>query len=177
MYAAQHTAAALRRLRTSGRSESPTPGHMGRASAKIESAGGGGAKQRSEGSLPVTPREYAESYMRTLHQSRRASDRALHSHGRSLCLEMKFDQDVTVPGASTTGPNHRKSDRCRDPGKPQADRRSSPAETHARTPCTPAFRDQVLPALLEAGLILLMTVAALGLLAGYVLMFNSFHNR
>ena len=82
----------------------------------------------------------------------------------------------------------------------QADRRSSPAQTVctavrrvsvspqvmnkdqeiaaiALTACTPAVRDQVLPALLDAGLILLMTVAALGLLAGYVLMCNSFRKR
>ena len=38
-----------------------------------------------------------------------------------------------------------------------------------------AVRDQVVPALLQAGLILLMTIAALGLLAGYVLVFKSFH--
>ena len=252
MDAAQHTAAALRRLRTTGRSEPPT-GRRGRASPKIESAGGGGAKQRSEGSLPVTQHTAAsrdftrsarsgdkaprprdsfkrvdlhdpalaqfvdasstlrmhtprESYMRTLQKSHWASDGALNSHGRPLRLAIMTDQDVTVPGASKPWPKHRcKSDQWRDQGMPpqavkpqQADRRSSPAQTvctavrrvsvspqvmnkdqeiHALTPCTPAVRDQVLPALLDAGLILLMTVAALGLLAGYVLMFNSFHKR
>ena len=144
--------------------------------------------------------------MRTLQKSHWASDGALNSHGRSLRMAIMTDQDVTVPGASKPRPKHRKSDQWRDQGmppqagKPQADRRSSPAQTrsvctavrrvsvspqvmnkdqeiHALTPCTPAVRDQVLPALLDAGLILLMTVAALGLLAGYVLMFNSFHKR
>ena len=38
-----------------------------------------------------------------------------------------------------------------------------------------AVRDQVVPALLQAGLILLMTIAALGLLVGYVMVFESFH--
>ena len=253
MDAAQHTAAALRRLRTTGRSEPPA-GRRGRASPKIESAGGGRAKQRSAGSLPVTPHTAAsrdftrsarsgdkaprprdsfkrvdlhdpalaqfvdasstlrmhtprESYMRTLQKSHWASDGALNSHGRSLIMT---DQDVTVPGASKPRPKHRKSDQWRDQGtppqacnkavKPQADRPSSPVQTrsvctavrrvsvspqvmnkdqeiHALTPSTPAVRDQVLPALLDAGLILLMTVAALGLLAGYVLMCNSFHKR
>ena len=257
MDAAQHTAAALRRLRTTGRSEPPT-GRRGRASPKIESAGGGGAKQRSEGSLPVTqhtatsrdftrsarsgdkaprPRDSfkrvdlhdcsndpalaqfvdasstlrmhtpRESYMRTLQKSHWASDGALNSHGRPLRLAIMTDQDVTVPGASKCTkprPKHRRSDQWRDQGMPpqavkpqQADRRSSPAQTVctavrrvsvspqvmnkdqeiALTACTPAVRDQVLPALLDAGLILLMTVAALGLLAGYVLMCNSFHKR
>ena len=256
MDAAQHTAAALRRLRITGRSEPPL--RRGRASPKIESAGGGGAKQRSEGSLPVTqhtatsrdftrsarsgdkaprPRDSfkrvdlhdcsndpalaqfvdasstlrmhtpRESYMRTLQKSHWASDGALNSHGRPLRLAIMTDQDVTVPGASKCTkprPKHRRSDQWRDQGMPpqavkpqQADRRSSPAQTVctavrrvsvspqvmnkdqeiALTACTPAVRDQVLPALLDAGLILLMTVAALGLLAGYVLMCNSFHKR
>ena len=39
----------------------------------------------------------------------------------------------------------------------------------------PAVRDQVVPALLQAGLIVLMTIAALGLLVGYVMVFESFH--
>ena len=39
----------------------------------------------------------------------------------------------------------------------------------------PAVRDKVVPVLLQAGLIVLMTIAALGLLVGYVMVFESFH--